>query len=447
MNCVRQLQAMGCYEISLGDTTGVGVATDVVRLIEYLKDRGIPPTVLAGHFHDTYGQAVSNVWAAYHAGVQVFDASVAGLGGCPYAPGAKGNLATEDLVYSFEQAGIETGVNLNDLVKVGAWISQELNMESSSRAGKALATPKKRSAPFAPRARPSPSPEAASSVIHWEPHLSYDGLEILRAGVNVKIVLNRPENGNALTTPMISNLTNFMEAAASDASITRIVITARGKFFCTGMDLAKDSSPVGRGAAASDAQYERLTRLFASIDKAPQVTIACIQGPAFGGGIGLAFACDIRIAAETAGFTLSEVKLGLAPATISKYVVREWNPAFSREAMLSARKVSAAELVRLGKISQVVKTEAELPGALDRYLAGLSSSAPNASAMSKELVNLGCLDGADDSRQAVGVKNLFGKMMSENRESAFGLAQFQAGRRPVDWDAFTLERAKPKPKL
>lgn len=438
---------MGCYEISLGDTLGVGVASDVIRLLEYLEKGGISKGMLAGHFHDTYGQALTNVWAAYQCGIRVFDSSVAGLGGCPYAPGAKGNLATEDVVYLFQKAGIETGVNLPELVEVGVWISEQLGIENSSRTGKALASKKNQIKTSPDRANGPSSLPNSSNSIQWAPHVSHDGFDILRSGANMKIILNRPHNGNALTTTMISNLTDFFERTACDSSISRIAITARGKFFCTGMDLAKGSTPVSQGPVASEAQYERLTRLFESIDSSPQVTIACVQGPAFGGGVGLAFACDIRIMAESASFTLSEVKLGLSPATISRYVVREWGAAFSREAMLSARRVLATELQRLGKVAQVVKTEAELLRALDLYLIRLKTAAPSASARSKELVRLGCLKGGRESTQGAGIKKLFGEMMSGNEEAVFGLAQFQAGNKTVDWDAYVSRQSNSKAKL
>lgn len=139
LRAVRDLLDMGCYEVSLGDTLGVGTALDVHSLLSHLHESGVSMGRLAGHFHDTYGQAVSNVWAAYDCGVRVFDTSVAGLGGCPYCPGAKGNAATEDAVYLFERAGIDTGVNLDELVAVGAWISAKLDIPNGSRAGAALA--------------------------------------------------------------------------------------------------------------------------------------------------------------------------------------------------------------------------------------------------------------------------------------------------------------------
>ena len=163
---------------------------------------------------------------------------------------------------------------------------------------------------------------------------------------------------------MIANLTDLFLQAAGDDSINRIVISAEGKLFCTGMDLGQGTSPVAQSKAASDSQYHRLVGLFEAIDNAPQVTIACISGPAFGGGVGLAFACDIRIGVKSATANLSEARLGLCPATISKYVIREWGFAFTREAMLSARAISLAELKALGCIAMVVDNREQLEEAL-----------------------------------------------------------------------------------
>jgi hydroxymethylglutaryl-CoA lyase len=447
LNCTQQLLAMGCYEVSLGDTLGVGVASDVQRLVSYLTSAGISVDSLAGHFHDTYGQAVANVWAAYQCGMRVFDSSVGGLGGCPYAPGAKGNVATEDLVYMLQQAGIETGVDLAKLVKIGVWISKELSKPNESRAGNALATRQKQDVSVSSTAKGPSQQDPNPASLPWASYKSEEGLEILRSGTNVKIILNRPRNGNALTTSMISSLTSFFETAALNPSITRIVLSARGKYFCTGMDLAKGSSPVSKGGSTSDLQYERLTRLFKAVDNAPQVTIACVQGPAFGGGVGLVFACDIRIMAKDAHMTLSEVKLGLCPATISKYVIREWGAPFAREAILSGRAVSASELAQLGKVVQVVETQTELPLVLDQYLTRLKTSAPRASAMGKDLVRLSWLDGGGGAKQAQGIRKLFNEMMAQGGEAAFGLEQFQAGNKAVDWDAHALAKSGVRAKL
>jgi hydroxymethylglutaryl-CoA lyase len=132
------LYQMGCHEISLGDTIGVGTPGRTRAMLEAVAQR-VPVERLAGHFHDTYGQALANVYAALQLGVAVFDASVAGLGGCPYAPGASGNLATEDLLYMLDGLGIDTGVRLEGLLAADRYICQALGRPTQSRV--ALARP------------------------------------------------------------------------------------------------------------------------------------------------------------------------------------------------------------------------------------------------------------------------------------------------------------------
>ena len=130
---------MGCYEVSLGDTIGVGNPASVQRMIEACARR-IPIGKLAGHYHDTYGMAIANIYASLQAGMAVFDASVAGLGGCPYAQGASGNVATEDVVYLLDGLGIETGIDLAKLAAIGDWISSAINRPNGAKAGRALCT-------------------------------------------------------------------------------------------------------------------------------------------------------------------------------------------------------------------------------------------------------------------------------------------------------------------
>jgi hydroxymethylglutaryl-CoA lyase len=137
------LYEMGCYEVSLGDTIGVGTPGRTKAMIEACAKR-IPLEKLAGHYHDTYGQALANIYASLELGVRTFDASVAGLGGCPYAAGASGNVATEDVIYMLQGLGIDTGVDLDRLIEIGTWISQVLERDYGSKAGKALAAKKKR---------------------------------------------------------------------------------------------------------------------------------------------------------------------------------------------------------------------------------------------------------------------------------------------------------------
>ena len=131
------LHQMGCYEISLGDTVGTGSPLKAKKLLEAVT-RQVPLDRLAAHFHDTYGQALTNLYAVLEEGLGVIDSSVAGLGGCPYAKGASGNLATEDVVYLLQGLGIEHGVDLTSLATTGEWISQCLDRRNYSKAGQAL---------------------------------------------------------------------------------------------------------------------------------------------------------------------------------------------------------------------------------------------------------------------------------------------------------------------
>lgn len=133
----RTLYDMGCYEVSLGDTIGVGNPASVARLIEVSTQR-IPIEHLAGHYHDTYGMAIANIHASLQMGMATFDSSIAGLGGCPYAKGASGNVATEDVVYLLHGLGIETGIDLAKLAVIGDWISSALNRPNGAKAGRAL---------------------------------------------------------------------------------------------------------------------------------------------------------------------------------------------------------------------------------------------------------------------------------------------------------------------
>jgi len=139
----QALYEMGCYEVSLGDTIGTGTPAKTKTMIEACAGR-VPVEKLAGHYHDTYGQALANIYASLELGVRTFDASVAGLGGCPYAAGASGNVATEDVVYMLNGLGMRTGIDLERLVEIGQWICGVLNRDYGSKAGKALAAKRKR---------------------------------------------------------------------------------------------------------------------------------------------------------------------------------------------------------------------------------------------------------------------------------------------------------------
>lgn len=133
----QRLYEMGCYEVSLGDTIGAGTPASVQRMLAACAAR-VPMAKLAGHYHDTYGMAIANIYASLEMGMAVFDSSIAGLGGCPYAPGAAGNLATEDLVFLLQGLGIESGVDMDKLLAAGQFIVQHLGRAPASKAAQAL---------------------------------------------------------------------------------------------------------------------------------------------------------------------------------------------------------------------------------------------------------------------------------------------------------------------
>jgi len=128
---------LGSYEISLGDTIGVGTPASVLHMLEAVSQR-VPKEQLAGHYHDTYGMAAANVHASYQFGLRTFDSSVSGLGGCPYAQGASGNVATEDVVYLLSGLGATTGIDLDKLIDASAWISERLKREPGSKVTRAF---------------------------------------------------------------------------------------------------------------------------------------------------------------------------------------------------------------------------------------------------------------------------------------------------------------------
>lgn len=141
----QRLYDMGCYEISLGDTIGTGTPAMAQRMIETVAKK-IPVEKLAGHFHDTYGQALANILAVMEMGVATFDSSVAGLGGCPYAKGATGNVASEDVLYMLDGLGVETGVDMAKLLDAAEFICAQLKRPTVSRAGRALAAKREKAA-------------------------------------------------------------------------------------------------------------------------------------------------------------------------------------------------------------------------------------------------------------------------------------------------------------
>ena len=135
---VERMRDLGCDELDIADTTGVGTARKVQAVFETVAS-AFPLAQLSGHFHDTYGQALANIYASLEVGVAIFHSSVAGLGGCPYAKGATGNVSSEDVLYLMQGLGIETGIDLDAVVDAGQFISQHLGRKAVSRAGNAIA--------------------------------------------------------------------------------------------------------------------------------------------------------------------------------------------------------------------------------------------------------------------------------------------------------------------
>lgn len=135
VSLAKKMMELGVYELSIGDTIGVANVGQVDSLFRKLK-KVVPVKKLAAHFHDTRGQALANILAAYNVGIRVFDASLGGLGGCPYAPGATGNVATEDVVYMFHGMGIKTGVNLEKLIAMNPWMSEKIQHALPSKVSK-----------------------------------------------------------------------------------------------------------------------------------------------------------------------------------------------------------------------------------------------------------------------------------------------------------------------
>lgn len=430
---VQKLLDMGCYEVGLGDTLGVGTSKDTQHLLEILL-RNVSPDKLAGHFHDTYGQGISNMFKAYDMGIRTFDSSVAGLGGCPYAPGARGNVATEDVVYSLERAGVDTGVDLDKLVAVGQWISQKLGIPYGSRVGAALASKKMGAGRQEGSTTSNPS---SVSTRAWTEVENTGEYRVSRAGTALKITLTRPRNGNSMTNAMLDGLTHLFRNLHKDSSVYHVVLEAEGKYFCTGMDLSGGTNISDLSAETN--YYTRVAGLFDAIDNTPQTTIALVDGPCFGGGVGLTFACDVRLVSPKARWTLSEVKIGVSPAIISKFLVREWGPSMAREGMLSGREITPDELLRVGAVHGVTEDGQALGEKLNRYLDQLDKCAPRSAAMNKKLARIGWY-GPESKAQAALIEKTYHSMMEPDSEGEHGIRQFQKKCRNFRWQDFWDDR-------
>ncbi|OLL22220.1 3-hydroxypropionyl-coenzyme A dehydratase [Neolecta irregularis DAH-3] len=249
------------------------------------------------------------------------------------------------------------------------------------------------------------------------------------------LTLDIPESYNALTAPAIAILLNHLAALAANPQIRIIVITGGGPFFCTGMDLTTVTEH-------NPQQPPVIQTLFEAVDRSPKTTIALINGSCYGGGVGLAFACDIRIALPSVTFNLSEVKRGLAPATISRYLVREWGTTLAREAMITGRPVPASEMLSRGLIQYIARDLQDARNKVADYTEMIRTSAPKAISLCKELTRSVSSESHADSSKLI--SETFNDLMSPSEEAQHGLQEFRKtkSKTKIDWAAWYQERAK-----
>jgi methylglutaconyl-CoA hydratase len=201
------------------------------------------------------------------------------------------------------------------------------------------------------------------------------------------LTLDRPDRHNAFDDAVIAELTASLERLGSQDGVRAVVLASTGRSFSAGADLEWMRRMAGYSEAENQADAEALARMLHALDRLPRPTLALVQGPAYGGGVGLVACCDVAIASERASFCLTEVKLGLTPATISPYVVNAIGPRQARRYFITAEVISAARAQEIGLVHEVVP-EPELEVARDRVLGALLQGAPAAQADAKALVFL-----------------------------------------------------------
>lgn len=209
-------------------------------------------------------------------------------------------------------------------------------------------------------------------------------LDIAPTGI-ARLTLNRPEAKNAMSPGMIVELREAARQLAADDKVRGVVLTGAGDVFCAGGDLKGMQTQIFNSREGRINDATELARLLAELDQLPKPLIGRINGPAFGGGLGLISVCDLAIGLTTAKFALTEVRLGLIPATISPYVVARLGVTHSRRVMLNASEMDGAQAARLGLLSEAVAPN-ELDAAVDREVAALLRCAPGAVARAKELI-------------------------------------------------------------
>lgn len=243
-----------------------------------------------------------------------------------------------------------------------------------------------------------------------------------------RLVLNRPEVHNAFDDVLIARLTDLLRTLAGDAEVRAVVLAAEGRSFSAGADLGWMRRMASYSEAENYADSLALAGLMRTLGELPKPTLALVQGPAYGGGVGLVAACDIAIAAETATFSLSEVRLGLIPAAISPYVIAAIGARAARRYFLTAERFDAREAHRLGLVHEVV-APGDLEAAAGRILASLRANGPRAMAAAKDLIAAVANRPVDDGIVADTARRIARIRASE--EGKEGVSAFLEKRRPA----------------
>jgi methylglutaconyl-CoA hydratase len=253
-------------------------------------------------------------------------------------------------------------------------------------------------------------------------------LDPVREGV-VRLVLDRPEKHNALESTMLAEITAAAEALAADTAVRVVILSGEGRSFCAGGDLAWLREQAGQDRAAKMEGAQALAKMFDTLDQLPKLLIAEVQGPAYGGGVGLVAVCDIALASDASIFALTEARLGLIPATIAPFVVRRIGAPHARRVMLNARRFDAGEALRMGLVSAVLPA-GELGAAVLQEVELALECAPGAVAATKAMVQRLA---AGESIGALGTASSLADRW-ETPEAQAGLAAFFGRTRPP-WSA------------
>lgn len=257
--------------------------------------------------------------------------------------------------------------------------------------------------------------------------MSYQTIELQRDGHTASVILNRPEVRNAFNELTIAEITRAFLEIGADASVRAIVLAARGPAFCAGADLNWMRKMADYTHEENRADAAQLAHMLRTIYECPQPVVASVQGDCYAGGMGLAAACDIALAADNAHFCLSEVKLGLIPATISPYVIKAMGENAARRYFLTAERFTAAEALRIGFVQQVVAADA-LDATVAAIVKALVSNSPNAVRQAKRLV------------REVGGRPVSSILIADTVE---GIAQIRASDEGREGVSSFLEKRKP----